>query len=189
MPLCPPKEGPSSLTPCERWSNRRGILIPRSRKPDSDRDSGLGPGQYEQPRMFDDRTRRSHATMGLATNGSVFRQKEGCGRRSVRRDWIPEKVHKGSWSTSRRLQSSTGTGPGPGSYEPCTTSFCACAHCGAVSQGTTFGTRPATYTGRVHWPAPPGPGEYHVECTTIGAATRTCRGSHKHACLMGDRLS
>ena len=179
MRLNPPKEGPSSLTSCKRWSDKQAVLMPRAQKPDSQATSHLGPGQYEQPRLFDGHMRRSHATMGLAPSDSLFRQQFSCRPPSSKRRLNPGKVHRGTWSRSNKLHSASAAGPGPGSYEPCTTSFCACNRCGAVSQGKTFGIRPATYTGQVEWPAPPGPGQYHVDCTTIGAATQMCNGSKK----------
>lgn len=174
MPLRPSKEGCSSLSVGKPWSGK-GILIPRSRKQESSSGSHLGPGQYEPPRMFDDATRRPHATMGLASDNALFTESfKGHGKVRPCRSF-PEKVHKGTWRRAKRVQSSLATTPGPGSYDPCTTRFCECTRCGAASQGVSFGTRPETYTGQVNWPAVPGPGDYHVDCTTLGAATRTCQ--------------
>lgn len=174
MPLHPSKEGPGSLTSNKPWSSKKGILIPRSSKQGLIAASELGPGQYEQPRIFDDATRRQHATMGLPPTNTVFTEKAIEAKTRTYQS-VPEKVHKGTWRKADRLQTPLAKGPGPGSYNPCTTSFCACTHCGSVSQGVSFGTRPATYTGKVTWAPAPGPGNYHVDCTTLGAATRKCR--------------
>lgn len=74
--------------------------------------------------------------------------------------------------------------PGPLAYKPCDSSFCVCKPCEAY-KGPSFGLRPPTIYGatqrfgrtiRDHNTGP-SPAEYHVDCSTIGAATQICESA------------
>lgn len=163
MPLRPSKEGQSSLTCSTPWSGKNGIPMARSPKHNSTCTSNPGPGQYERPRDYDNSVKRPHATMGLPWNGSVFTEEFKTADVSRSACGPSRRAQTGTWRRAPRMQAPDAAGPGPGRYSP---------HGHIKGQGTSFGMRPDQYTGQVAWPAPPGPGSYHVECTTLGAATR-----------------
>jgi hypothetical protein len=132
-----------------------------------------GPGQYRCPRDFDPlSSKRPHATMGFP--------------KTDKRSNIPlippvplpravksVSVQAPCWKPHGRELVVEAT-PGPGQYHPCDSSYCVCNNCDGISHGKTFGTRPAVYTGNIPQDPQPGPGSYHVECTTLGAAAALC---------------
>lgn len=83
------------------------------------------------------------------------------------------RVRQGTMQPPRKPKALDST-PGPGHYYPCNSQFCACHSCDGIHAGKSFGLRPSVYTGNIPWPAPPAPNHYHVDCTTLGAATQVC---------------
>jgi hypothetical protein len=131
-----------------------------------------GPGKYSWARDYDNPHKRTHATMGTPHTAKRLNAPavDAITRSPSRR------VHMGkqtTWNRAPRMRPEEVT-PGPSQYAPCQSDFCACNGCGSTSKGRSFGTRPPVYTGCTRPDQQPGPALYHVECTTLGAATRTC---------------
>lgn len=87
------------------------------------------------------------------------------------------RVEHSTWKAPRKHSKAMEASPGPGQYSACDSSFCACNSCEGITQGKTFGMRPAVYTGNIPAAVQPGPANYHVECSTIGAAVAKCDGA------------
>jgi hypothetical protein len=135
-----------------------------------------GPGKYSWARDYDSPHQRSHATMGkpheakrldapvvCTITGNPSRRGHAGGQRST-------------WNRAPRRQAEEVT-PGPSQYAPCTSDFCSCMGCGSTGKGRSFGSRPPVYTGCMRPDQQPGPAAYHMDCTTLGAATRKCSSS------------
>jgi hypothetical protein len=130
-----------------------------------------GPGSYGYRNTFDTAaSRKIHATMGLP--------------HQVKREnippapQVPRELHKvqtvcvKSCAWQPRRSGHSDVTPGPADYHTCDSAFCACTNCEKIAQGKTFGLRPSVYTGQIPRPSKLSPAEYHVDCTTLGAATR-----------------
>ena len=141
---------------------------PKPRKPAT---PTPGPGEYDRQREFDTLgDTRPHATMGLphAPKRANVAPAPAAHHTSAMR---VQRCGPSTWQ-GRRQASSKDVTPGPGQYHACDSAFCACTNCEGISQGKTMGGRPLVYTGQMPQREQPGPATYHVDCTTIAAATR-----------------
>jgi hypothetical protein len=144
--------------------------LPTGSKGTKIEDQAPGPGAYHLHRSFDLNQRKAYATMGLPHSPKRENTPPAAPpvptTKSVR-------VRAPPWKPHRRERTLEAT-PGPGQYQPCDSSFCACTNCEGIAQGKSFGLRPEVYTGHVRKAVLPGPADYHVECTTLGAAAAPC---------------
>ena len=175
------KQGPEALlAQPERWPSvgvKPGKL-PMGSKPVSNmraQELFPGPGQYHCSRDFDPVfAKKQHATMGWPHSQRRSNAAPAAYAQptpTLKRVTVQPRLWKPPTKPAKVLEPT----PGPGQYHTCDSSFCACTNCEGISQGKTFGLRPPVSTGNVPKPVYPGPADYHVECTTLGAAVAACK--------------
>ena len=148
-------------------ASRRQPLLPRTAPPQS---PSPGPGHYRVPGTWDGIHRKRFATMGLP---EPAKRPPHCP--PLPAEYVIRSVGvKHGTIPKARVRDQPDPTPGPGAYNPCSSDFCACTTCDGIKQGKTFGLRPPVYTGNIPWPPNPGAADYHVDCTTLGAATQVC---------------